>query len=75
MASGVLPSDSLRLETALLAGRVESTVPAPRRPSGVRVGQRLFTKTPLEDRPAKRTNTTATDAMLCVCVLQQPRDQ
>lgn len=62
MASRVLPSDSLCLKTALLIGRVESTVPAPRRTSGVRVGQRLFTETSLKHRPA-HTNTHTTEVL------------
>ena len=51
MASWILPSDSLRLKTTLLTGRVEPTVPAPCRASGVGVGQRLFTETSLKHRP------------------------
>lgn len=56
MTSGVLPSDSLGLKTALLTGRVEPTVPASRGTGGVGVGQRFFTETPLKHRPThKRT--------------------
>lgn len=51
MTSRVLPSDSLRLKTALLTWGVQPAVPAPRSTSGVRVRQRFLTEAPLKNRP------------------------
>lgn len=51
MTSGVLPSDSLGLKTALLTWGVQPAVPAPRSTSGVRVRQRFLTEAPLKNRP------------------------
>lgn len=46
---GVLPPGSLN--AAVLIGRVQTTVSAPRSPGGVRVRQRLLAETPLKDGP------------------------
>lgn len=55
--SGVLPPDSLCLETTFLAGRVQPTVPTPCRAGGVRVGKRLFAKVAFKDRPGRHRRT------------------
>lgn len=50
MTSGVRPSDSQSLQTALLTRWVQPAVPAARGAGGVGVGQRLFAEAALENR-------------------------